>query len=348
MGPVELYAVQPYMEATDYFEASRFYAKMYALADQAHRMRRSPDRPAILAFPEDIGTFLALVGRGEAVKRAQSVADAFGQVGRRLLLPVLAARLLGRAASLQEALWMAAAPEVWRIWQGTMADLARRFRMTVVAGSALMPVNARGWDDVRFSARNGRTYNLSVTFGPDGHVLSYTRKVNLVPGQEDHLGLTPGPRNDAVKVVKLPGEPSLGLATAICYDAFTVPHTPDEPAFHSLIDDIDAAGTAILAQPSANPWRWEEPWPLEVSGRGRTRREQWREETAPHVLARARHLRAVVNPHLLMRLWDLEFDGQSAIWLRTGDGVKLAAEAPGWRAEARSETVLHAVWEPAS
>lgn len=228
-----------------------------------------------------------------------------------------------------------------------MEDLARRFQMTIVAGSALLPMNARGWDDLRFAAQPGGVYNLSLTIGPDGRVLSMTRKVNLVPGQEDHLGLTPGPRDEAVHVAPLPGDPAVRMATAICYDAFTVAHTAKEPAFHPLIDDVDRAGATILVQPAANPWRWDESWPLDRSGRQRTRRQAWREETAPAVLHQTRHLQAVVNPHLLLRLWDLHFDGQSAIWVKDAAGkVTLAAEAPGWHAEPQSETILYTVWEP--
>lgn len=346
MASVDLFAVQPYMIPSDYFDQHRFYRKIEGFFVQADRLRQSPSTPAVIAFPEDIATFLCLLGQSALLSRAQTIDQAFTDIGKRLWRPMLATMMAQRHISVRRAFFCLTAPATWSVWHSTMADLARKHAMTVVAGSALLPENAFGYNQDRFKAESAAVYNLSVTYRPDGQMLSYTKKVNLVPGQEDVLDLTGGDFQAALATSVVPGTRSLSMATAICYDAFMVPHTANEPDFHNVLAGLDRAGAEIVVVPSANPWPWDQPWPIDRQRPQRLRRDQWADEALPAGLKPLQSVAVVINPHLLGSLLDLRFDGLSTIWARDDVAVRLLARAAGSSLEPSSECIVHYRWEP--
>lgn len=345
MDTIELFAVQPYMTLNDYVGEDAFYRKIEGFFVAADRMRSNSSLPALIAFPEDLASFLALAGRGRLIAKAKSLEEVFGLIAKKFWPDLLRAMAHSRTLSLREAFFALAAPEIWRIWHRTMSHLARRFAMTTVAGSALLPENRLGYDQEAFRAAGRAVYNLSVTYGPDGRFLSMTRKVNLVPGHEDALSLTPGPIGQAVSAVLMPETTSVKIATAICYDSFVTAHTSSEPTFQSLWPLLDAKGTKLAIVPSANPWPWNDPWPLDQTSPPRLRRQQWAEESLPSALMPRRSVLAALNPHLLASLLDLHFDGQSAIWAKRDGQVECLAAAPAALAVKESECVVHALWK---
>ncbi|MCY0885109.1 MAG: hypothetical protein OWV35_04410 [Firmicutes bacterium] len=349
MTAIDLFALQPYMTAADYRSEAAFLAKLDRLFARAAALRRAPVAVAVL--PEDVASFLALAlpaaGGLAGDPDVRTLDAAFARLGRRMAGRLAATALAARALSLRRAFFLAAAPTVWTIWSRSVRTLARRYAMTVVGGSALLPDDAGGYRGDTLLPRGNRIYNLSLTVGPDGRTRAVTRKVNLVPTQEDRLGLSPG-RAEAVPVLDLdPALPGIGLATAICYDAFRVPHTDREPRFHPLLPDLGRRGASLVAQPSANPWPWAGPWVLGRPGDSRTRSRQWDEEGALAALRDAPEVAVVVNALLLLDLWDVHFDGRSAIFGRdaAGQPVILAAAA-GYHAGPDAETVVHYRWEP--
>ncbi len=345
MAAIELFAVQPYMSLSDYADGEAFYHKIEGLFQQANALRSNPTLPALIAFPEDIATFLALAGQLKILAQVTTIDEGFRRIGQIFWRPLLTAMIQRRTLSLRQAFFAVAAPTVWRIWHRTMSDLARRFSMTTIAGSALIPENRLGYDQDAYSARSRSVYNLSVTYGPDGRFLAMTRKVNLVPGQEDVLDLTPGPADQAVISTLIPGTDQLSVATAICYDGFTVAHTNHEPHFQSLWPLLDRAGATILVIPSANPWSWDAPWPLDRGVPPRLRKEQWAQESLPAALVPMESIQVAVNPHLLASLLDVHFDGQSSIWARRDGQVQCLAASPSTSNDPASECVVHALWE---
>jgi predicted amidohydrolase len=199
----------------------------------------------------------------------------------------------------------------------------------VVAGSALLP-------------RGRAVYNTSYTFAPDGSLAGATRKVNLVPTMEDALGLSPGDPGELAPV----DTPFGKLGTLICYDGFDEAHTGGEPRFCRLAARHDALGCRVIAQPSANPWPWEERWIFAEPGETQLRREQWLNEGLFAQLRRdpPRHVRYVVNPQLLGQVLDNRFDGRSYLFECDAAGPRILAEAR--RADAvvdAEEVVLRAV-----
>lgn len=329
---MDLFAVQAFVDAGTYRSEATFRAAMERLADRAVELRRRDANgafrdPAILVFPEHIGTFLALapLGRLGAWLPSSDLAAAMA-VGLRPRRFWQAAR---HVRPITLAALLALSPEVRAVWERTFADLAWKTRATVVAGSALV-ADPPGSD---------RVYNLSATFGPDGERIGVTRKVNLVPALEDVLGLGRGEAS-AVAPVATPAGP---LGTLICYDGFAVPHTRTEPEWCRIGVELAARGARIVAQPAANPWAWDARWVHAPTGSSLLRREQWRSEGLETQLREMEGVRYAITAHLVGRVLDQRFEGRSAILRRDPDGsVHVVAEARRAQIDPASAEVVHA------
>lgn len=336
---IEIAACQVHVTLEDYASEESFrsmlersFARLSRL--RARDARGEPAHACLAVFPEMIGAFLPIAGRGRLVRGARTTDGALARVALRSLPEVARAMRAAGTLSPKVGFLLAAAPEVRRIYRAAFSDLARRYGVWVVAGSALLPRNARGDTADVFEPADGRVYNTSYAFAPDGAHVGATRKVNLVPTLEDRLGLSPGAAEDVV-----PFEAPFGrVATLVCYDGFLVPHTRGEPGFERLCGRVDARGARIVAHPAANPWPWDERWVFAEDGERQLRREQWRSEGIEAQLATGRfeRLRYAVTAHLLGGVLDNRFEGRSQILERTPQGVRVVGEA------ARSEGVREA------
>ena len=272
----------------------------------------------LIVFPEVAGHLALYALAPASARRATTLSSALALAAIRRPLDVLRGVASTRTLAARHAVLAALAPDGERWWKSVFGPLARRARAYVVAGSHL-----------RLRSDGGVT-NASLLFAPDGRLVATTDKVNLVPGIEDAakggLGLSRGD-SDAVPIVDTP----LGkLATLISYDGFAVPHTRAE-RFVSVGARVAArGGAAVIANPAANPWPWRERWPQASVGDSgeRSRAEQWHAEGPPGMLRDTACARLCVTAHLVGRVLDLAFDGQSEI-VERGAG--------GWRSLARAE-----------
>jgi predicted amidohydrolase len=319
---VDLFAIQAHMELADYLTAAAFKAKIFSYG-AALQERRQADHPAIVVFPEDIGMFLAALGSGNALAGCKTADDAFNVLGRKHLLRIAWALARYRITDVKAAFWLARANEVRDVMINTFSSFALEHNAYVVAGSASLPRNKHGLHLRPFAPAEGKAYNLSYTFGPSGKLLAETAKVNLVPDMEQGVGLSPG-RLDDVPLLDIAGT---RFATAICYDGFRCAHTQNEPGFQPLIPYFDKHGIEIVAQPSANPWPWEEKWVFAREGDTRLRKAQWLEEGAMSLMPQLSKVQYVINPQLIARFLDLNFDGRSYILARDSQGPRILAGA---------------------
>lgn len=318
---VDLFAVQAHMQLADYLSAAAFKSKVFSYGEAVQARREGS--VAIVVFPEDIGMFLAAVGAGNAVARCNSTEEAFQVLGKRHALRVAWAMARYRTTDVKAAFWLARATEVRDIMINTFSSFALEHQAYVVAGSASLPRNKHGLTLRPFAPAEGKVYNLSYTFGPNGKLLSETAKVNLVPGMEDGVGLSPG----KLELVPIVEAGKVRLATAICYDGFRCAHTANEPGFQPVIPYLDKHGVDIVAQPSANPWPWEQRWVFAKEGDPLLRKEQWLAEGAMSLLPQQSKVQYVVNPQLIAKFLDLTFDGRSYILAKKDQQAHLLAEA---------------------
>ncbi len=268
-----------------------------------------------VVLPELAGHLALLALAPPAAHRAKTLGAALAAAAVRRPLDVLRGVITAAQLGPRHAVLAALAPDGERYWRGVCGPLARALDAYVVAGSHL-----------RLGAR-GELTNTSFLFAPDGRLVTTTDKVNLVPGQEDGA---PGALGLARGVAEIPiAETPIGRAcTLICYDGFREPHTAYE-RFVPLGGRLAArGGVAIVANPAANPWPWQEPW---VFARAEgTRAAQWEREGLMGSLAAAPFARFGITAHLVGRVLDLNFDGRSEIVERTDAGVVRLARAERW------------------
>lgn len=335
---VELFAVQPRITIDDYASLDAFAAKHRALAERVEALReRDPDgqplHEALVVWPEMVGAFLGLAGEVERVRDCATGDAAMTRIALRRLPSLLATMARHRTVDSKRALFTMIAPIVHQGMYATFSAIAREHGWWVVAGSALLPRNALGEDSAGFHALPGsagaEVFNTSFTFAPDGRCVRVTRKVNLVPTQEDVLHLSAGSPADLGVV----GTPFGNLGTAICYDGFDEAHTGGEPGFTPCGAVLDRLGADIVAQPSANAWAWDAPWTFNEPGEALLRREQWFAEGFAKHLAGLERVRYVVNPQLVGTVLDTTFEAPSLILERTSEGVAVLAEAADYRTE---------------
>ncbi len=319
---IELVAVQPFMRLADYRSGDAFAAKIAQLTEKIAHARARDARgeflhPALVVFPEHIGTFLSIADHGDLADEGDDVDTILRRVVVRRPWRFLASLITHRTWSPSAAVLLAESATMHRIYRGAFRSAALRLAATVVAGSIILPDNAAGLDAEKLRPLDARLYNLSYTFAPDGRCVNVTRKVNLVPTLEDALPLVPGPP-DAIGAIP---SPCGRVGVMICYDGFREPHTEREPAFCALGPRLAAAGVEIVAQPSANPWPWNERWVFGADGEHQLRREQWLREGLFSQLPAMNGVRYAVNPQLIGDLMGTRFDGRSYVFARDVGGA---------------------------
>jgi predicted amidohydrolase len=333
---IDLIAVQCFMRLDDYLTETAFRNRIAELFEKVARARDDSSRPAIVVFPEMIGAFLGFVGNAARIAGAKTVDQAMQRLALGMVTPLLKTMARQRTLSLARGLFLTLAPSAYALYFDVFSAHARKAGAWVVAGSLLLPRNLEGDDAPSMKPLDAQVFNTSLTFDPKGKCAAVTRKVNLVPTQEDVLQLSAGP----VSGLNLVDTPAGPLATAICYDGFCEAHTRQEAGFVPLVQRYDQMGAAVVACPSANPWPWDEPWVFNEEGESLLRREQWLAEGLQASMRGLRNVRYGINPMLIGHILDHPFDGRSYIFERRGGSVEILAQAERTDISAMAEEIL--------
>ncbi|MNQ67787.1 hypothetical protein D3C85_823230 [compost metagenome] len=161
-----LLAIRPALYPSDYRDPDLLRMKLAAALDQA-RARGLLNEKTVVALPDHIGTWLLLRDEKHHLYQARSLAEA----GRLLTLshPTLLGRLFLQGQDLEEALLRAKARRAARDYQKLFSGLASQYRVTILAGSILLP--SPYLRDGKLRSGHGALYNLALAFSPDGLLL---------------------------------------------------------------------------------------------------------------------------------------------------------------------------------
>lgn len=332
-------------------------------------------RTNLVVFDEDIGLETLAIGpRGAAARAVLSSGDpachgatlcptldtlAALNTGYRPALNYLQARF-PRLSSEGGQAFVAATDEFVRVFMTTMAQVARRYGVYVIASNSQAPFRVDhsrsaiaaladpGGPRVRlvYAPTAGVAYNQTFVWSPRllhrgapaplANLVAVNRKVPLT-SFEQQLGFASGPSSGAparanLRPVTIPGTGArLGIATslpAFAYGPASRAHACDNVAV-TYMRCLDRLGANVLIQADANDGQWtgtdrHELWqPLSWMG------SAYRAVSDPTV-----RFAYAVNPFMVGNLADIPFDGQSAILERgrRGDGchyVGNAAAVPG-------------------
>src|SRR5204862_1792241 len=117
--------------------------------------------PAVVVFPEHIGTFLSIADYGDLAHDGDHVDAILRRVVLRHPSRFVAALLAHRTLSPTAAVLLAESAKMHRIYRGAFRSTALRLNATIVAGSLVLPTNANGIDAAALRPRDARLYNLS-------------------------------------------------------------------------------------------------------------------------------------------------------------------------------------------
>ncbi|MET1078419.1 MAG: hydrolase [Pseudomonas sp.] len=165
----QLLLIRPQLFPLDYQSPAHLRLKLAAALEQARQAGLLPPG-SLVALPDHIGTWL--IARGEKVEFYQ--ARTRKQVRDWLLLgnPWLAVKVLLLnldAHRLDEALLRMKSAQMAEDYQTLFAGLARDYRITLLAGSILLP--APRVENGQLRSGTGPLRNLSLVFGADGRIL---------------------------------------------------------------------------------------------------------------------------------------------------------------------------------
>lgn len=305
-------AVQPKWAPADYLSEASFRAWMGAQLASA-RPHLAPDRPNLVVLTELNGLPLVLLGARLAARAPTFQLAAALALIKHLpgALLILAREGVGPVRALQ----LSRAEATTRIYLDVCRDLARQYGVYLVCGTAPLPHYRLDGQTLR---RDGPgLYNQAVVLDPNGDLIGTADKVHLTPDEEqDGVDLTPGDLDDLRVFPTEVGD--LGVATSL--DAFH----PD------VIGRLEAQGATVLLQPDANGSAWTAKEGLAPDPEHlRDQPKAWL-DSAWQAVQHSSTLRYAINPMCVGNLFDLSFDGQSAI-------VARAEEAPEPRAYALTD-----------
>lgn len=243
-GRGNLLGVQPWLQPADYASAARLQARLEGWLREAAARGWLGER-TIVVFPEHIGTWLVAADESGLVHRAGTLGAAMPWIALRHPIAVARAwRDAGEADRLVAALFRARAAPMADAYQQVFANLARAHRVTIVAGSIVLPEPRIA--DGRVRPGTGALYNTGAVFSPAGDAQALVRKLYPIASE------LPFTARGAPAALRTVDTPAGRLGVLVCADAWY----PDAWAA------LRRQGVDVVAVPSfaAGDGLWEAPW----------------------------------------------------------------------------------------
>jgi predicted amidohydrolase len=268
------------------------------------------DRPNLVVLGEVLGLPLALTGkRGALPRRMRSSNIALSMLALGYARRMRYYRRVFPGISLVRSLLLSLTDTLYRPFTEALSNFAARHRVYLSA-STITPHVYCSTDPARIARFGNKgagrvylpadpgVYNTGFLWGPDGNLLGTTDKVFLTSSERATLDLTPGDLEEV-----RPYETALGkVGMAISLDAFT-------PAY---LRRLDEQGTRIVLQNDANDGVWAGP-----SQTYEWQPQEWLNSVLGSVQAEYPNLMFNVCPMQVGNFFDITFDGQSTITMKS-------------------------------
>lgn len=270
------------------------------------------DRPNLVVLGEVLGLPLALTGkRGTIPRRMHSANIAISMLALGYARRMRYYRRVFPGISLVRALLLSLTDTLYRPFTETLSRFAEHHHVYLSA-STITPHVYCSTDPARIARFGNRrdervylpadpgVYNTGFLWSPDGNLLGTTDKVFLTESERTTLDLTPGDLDEVH-----PYETALGkVGIAISLDAFT-------PEY---LHRLDQQGTRIVLQNDANDGIWAGP-----SKTCEWQPQEWLNSILGSVQAEYPNLMFNVCPMQVGNFFDITFDGQSTITMKSDE-----------------------------
>ncbi len=322
-GRGNLLGVQPFVRAADYASAEALRARLGQYLEIAAQ-RGWLNARTVVVWPEYVGTWLAAAGEWPPVYTAKRVDAAMRLLvvrhALRFAREVVGAREPDRVAA---SLFRLKAHDMARDYQAVFSGLARRYGVTTVAGSIVLP--SPKVENGQVIAGAGPLYNVSAVFGPDG-----APRANLVRKVVPITAEQPFTAPALIEDLPIFETPAGRLGVLICADSW----------YPAPYERLKAQGVELMAVPSSitTPGLWDKPWggydgaamPADVDPGdiGRlTEGQAWRKYALAGRIASSGATRGI-NVFLHSALWDISGDCGQALAISEGQVTQSSGAGP--------------------
>lgn len=240
-----LLGIQPELFPTDYQSSERLHRKLAAYLQKAQEQGLLNEK-TIVVLPEHIGTWLMVSGEKDELYQANTLKDAMNWLA--VSNPLKFARALIAAKGenrVDDAHLRMKAKGMAKDYQALFGGLAKEFRVTLVAGSIVLPEPSV--IDSTLTIGRGALFNSSVVFGRDGLPIGQPhRQMHPVFDQSDVIAAN---GDHDLNVVDTPAG---RLGVLIGSDSWY----PDN------YRKLDSQGAQLIAVPAyvAGRGTWDKPW----------------------------------------------------------------------------------------
>ena len=310
-GRGNLLGIAPYMVSQDYTSRESFFNKLNAYLQIAQREQWLNEKTIVL-FPEHIGTWLVFANENKKAFQASTL-----KAAERVMVlhhPLkFGAYLLkstekGRA---EAAFFRIQAKQMANIYHDVFSQLARDYRITLVAGSIVLP--APQITDEGLIPTDGPLHNVSIVYRPDGTY--YPNPVcKVFPTSRELDFIAPA----AVKDIPSFATPAGRLGVLICADSWfpgAYASLKEQRIELLAVPSFDALGMEYWQRPWAGYDGWQPPADVDTNDiRKLTEGQAW----GKYSLAgrfQSSGAKSGMNIFLRGKLWDQDLGGKPATLL---------------------------------
>ncbi|EMJ54780.1 hydrolase, carbon-nitrogen family [Leptospira interrogans serovar Valbuzzi str. Duyster] len=208
-----LLGIQPWMYPIDYSNEINFSKKIQSYLEEASK-KGYINPKTIVVFPEYLGTWLVVAGEKTSVVKSDKLEDSM----RTLILsnPVSFIFNFFKAQGkdkIRDALFRMKAEKMLSIYSNTFSGMAKKWGVTIVAGSILFPEPyiLEG----KIQIRNGALKNVSYVFLPDGRVAENSpEKIYPIEDEKSFVAAS------TLKNLKIIQSPMGKIGVLVCADSW--------------------------------------------------------------------------------------------------------------------------------
>ena len=310
-GKGNIIALSPYLHTTDFSSQTAFYNMLHYYFSFAQRKKLLNDS-TIIVLPEYIGTWLVTANEKRSMYADTSLEEGMQTVIVSNLFKFGTSYLISKSEDkTKEAIFKMKADKMLDIYQTTFSKLAKVFKVTIVAGSIVLPAPAVKDGKIEID-KSGKLYNISAVFDESGKVLAPLTK-KIYPIAEEKTFTCCADKNTEIPVYKTA---TGNLAVLICADAW----------YPQNYNSLKNKNINILAVPSFvsgnDSWikRWKgyngaaTPTDVDKTDIGKiTEYEAWKKYA---MLGRIQSTRIQIGVNVFLRgeLWNMGTDGHTFLW----------------------------------
>jgi predicted amidohydrolase len=303
--------IQAFMESVDYASEENFKRKIQFYLDEAQNKNFLIPNKTVVVFPEYIGTFLVAANEKESLYTAKTLAEGLqtmvlSNIGQFLKTYLSAPNEV--KDKVKYAAFAMKAAEMAKIYQNTFAELSKKYKTTIVAGSILL--SNPSVENGILKTNNGLLYNTSMVFDADGKLNASLIKKAFPTA--DELSFVCPAKPEEIPVF----ETSIGkMAVLVCADAW----------FSESYKVLRGKGVDFVVTPSySNGYgNWNKKWtgysgaetPADAKADiGKlTLGEAWLKHAMAGRAKSEADIKKGMNVFLQGNIWDLGADGSSII-----------------------------------